>query len=184
LAGKDTKRPLEASVEFTIKSSLEIQPGERCEDAIEAAEVAKESHLLPPDGDNTTTATGNQMAELVEQATHALVQMDNAPSALGRGEGAVSNLNIVVNEGTSRVGSWQPLLEKLQLFKDVVDKIAEVRYLTKYILNLLSRNGTLRFQVHPYAKMAWSILSAIPQVCQHTTENLSFRHPDGRSSRR
>ena len=50
---------------------------------------------------------------------------------------------------------------------DVVDKIAEVRYLTKYILNLLSHNGTLRFQVHPYAKMAWSILSAVPQVCRH-----------------
>ena len=71
----------------------------------------------------------------------------------------------LVDEVTSRVGSWQPLLEKLQLFKDVVDKIAEVRYLSKYILCSTSHNGTLRFQVHPYAKMAWSILNAIPQVC-------------------
>jgi hypothetical protein len=178
---------MQASVEPTINSSPEIQPSERIESTIEAAKVAKESHLLPlgfGHGDDTTTATDNQMAEGVERATHTLVQMDNAPLALGRGEDAVSNLNIVVNEITSRIGSWQPLLEKLQLFKGVVDKIAEVRYLTKYILSSLSHNGTLCFQVHPYAKMAWSILSAIPQVCQHATENLSFRHPDGRSSRR
>jgi hypothetical protein len=75
----------------------------------------------------------------------------------------------------SRVGSWQPLLEKLQLFKDVVDKIAEVFYLAKYISSSLSHGRTLRFQVHPYAKMAWAILSAILQVCHHATENLSFR---------
>jgi hypothetical protein len=176
LAVQDTKRPQQASIEFTISSSPVIQPGERIESGIEAANVARESHLLPPGfghGDDTTTAADNQMAEGVERAMHALVQMDNAPLALSRGEGAVSNPNTVVNEVTSQVGSWQPLLEKLQLFKDVVDKIAEVCYLAKYILSVLSHNGTLRFQVHPYAKMAWSILSAIPQVCHHhATENL------------
>jgi len=146
LVGKDTKCPPQASLEFTINSPSVSQPGERAESAIDAAEVAKESNLLAPGfghADNTMTATDNQMVEGINQATHALVQMDNAPSAIGRGEDAVSSLNTVVNEITGRVGSWQPLLEKLQLFKDVVDKITEV---------------------HPYAKMAWSILSAIPQA--------------------
>jgi hypothetical protein len=151
LAVKDTKRPLQASVEFTVNSFPVIQPGERIESAVEAAKVAKESNLLPPgfgDGDDTTTATDKQMADGVEQATHALVQMDNAPLALGRGEDAVSNLNTVVNEITSRVGSWQPLLEKLQLFKDVVDKIAEVCYLAEYIPSLLS-HGDFAFSGSP-----------------------------------
>jgi hypothetical protein len=176
LAVQDTKCPQQASIEFTINSSPVIQPGKHIESGIESAKVARESHLLSPDfghRDDITTATDNQMAEGVERAMHAFVQMDNAPLALGRGEGAVNNLNTVVNETTSRVGSWQPLLEKLQLFKDIVDKIAEVCYLAKYILSVLSHNRPLRFQVHPYAKMAWSILSAIPQVCHHhATENL------------
>jgi hypothetical protein len=136
LVVKDTKRPLQASVEFIINYSPVIQLGEPIESRIEAARVARESHSLPPGfshGDDTTTATDNRMAEGVEQATNALVRMDNAPSALGRSEGAVSDLNTVVNEISSRVGPWQPLLEKLQLFKDVVDKIAEVCHLARYI---------------------------------------------------
>jgi hypothetical protein len=96
----------------------------------------------------------------------------------------VGKLDTVINEITGRAGSWQPLLEKLQLFKDVMDKITEVCYLAKYVPISISHDGTLRFQVHPYAKMAWSILSAIPQVCYLATENLSFRCLDRRSSRR
>ncbi|TDL20643.1 hypothetical protein BD410DRAFT_871159, partial [Rickenella mellea] len=41
---------------------------------------------------------------------------------------------------TSLTDTWQPLLNKLKIFSELVDKIAEV--------------------VHPYAKMAWSVLSA------------------------
>ena len=82
LTVKDTKHPLQASVEFTIDSSLVIQPGEPIKNAIEAAEVTKESHLpgFSHSGD-TVTATDNQMAEGVERVTHALVRMDNASSA-------------------------------------------------------------------------------------------------------
>jgi hypothetical protein len=187
LAVKDTKHHLQASVELTFNSPAVIQPSERIESGIETAKVAKESNLLPPaigHGNVTTTASDKKLAEGVEQAAHALVQMDNAPSVLGRGEDTVGKLDTVVNEITSRVGSWQPLLEKLQLFKDVMDKVTEVCYLAKYIPRSRSHDGTLRFQVHPYAKMAWSILSAIPQVCHHATGNLSFRCLDRRSSRR
>jgi len=108
--------------------------------------------------------------------------MDNAPLALGRGEGAVGNLNTVVNETTSRVGSWQPLLEKLQLFKDIVDKIAEVCYLAKYILSVLSHNGTFAFSGSPVCE------NGLEHPKCHSAgmcygESL-FRCPNGRSSRR
>jgi len=96
--------------------------------------------LLPgfDDSNDTMTATDNQMVDGVERATQALVPMDNAPLALHRRESV-----------TSRVGSWQPLLEKLQLFKDVVDKIAEVCYLAKYISSSLSHI--------PWPQSSWSV---------------------------
>jgi hypothetical protein len=81
LAVKDTK-PLQASVELAFNSPAMIQPGERIESAIEAAKGAKESNLLPPgfgDGDDTMTASDENLAEGVKQVAHALVQMDNAP---------------------------------------------------------------------------------------------------------
>ncbi|TDL15113.1 WD40 repeat-like protein [Rickenella mellea] len=52
---------------------------------------------------------------------------------------AVDKANDGIGQLTALNDTWQPLLAKLKSFSDLVDKIAEV---------------------HPYAKMAWSVLSA------------------------
>jgi hypothetical protein len=84
------------------------------------------------------------MAEAVNQATQTVNQMDNAPSALVSGEDTVNNLNTVVGQIVTIAEPLTPLLEKLQLFADVVDKIAEVCDIAEYIPGF-SNNGSLCF---------------------------------------
>lgn len=89
----------------------------------------EQSNSVPPiagrTGD-TTTAGGDTMAEAINQATDAVDQMNTGPSALGRGEETLNNLNTVVGQIATVAGPFEPLFEKLRLFTGVMDKIAEV----------------------------------------------------------
>jgi hypothetical protein len=66
------------------------------------------------------------MVEEVNNAEQAEQQMHLVPSAIGRGEGALDDLNSIASNIISVVELWQPLLENVQLFMNVMDKIAEV----------------------------------------------------------
>ena len=56
--------------------------------------------------------------------------------------------------------TWEIALDRVAGIVDVVDKIAEVASIP-----FITSNRTLtKLQIHPYAKMAWSILSFIPKA--------------------
>jgi len=85
-------------------------------------------------------AAGLNMKQAVVQGKDALDHMKSAPSSVVEPiQGATDASTTVTNNIKSVSDTWGPLLQKIKLFSELVDKIAEV---------------------HPYAKMAWSILSA------------------------
>jgi len=142
------------SVQFTIDTSPPIQSGEGIESATEGVEQSNFPQPSVRPTSNTATAPDHLLAEAVNRATDAVDQMNNAPSALGRGEDTVNNINTAVGQIATLAAPFEPLLEKLQLFTDAMNKIAEV---------------------HPYAKMAWSVVAAIPKTLLaqiHRDENI------------
>ena len=66
------------------------------------------------------------MEEAVKQGKVALDGMKQDPSAVNAIQGAVDNSAIVINTINSVSGFWHPLVEKLKLFSELVDSIAEV----------------------------------------------------------
>ncbi|KIM75554.1 hypothetical protein PILCRDRAFT_669545 [Piloderma croceum F 1598] len=76
----------------------------------------------------------------VAQAKDALVHMKLAPSSFEPIQGVVDTSVVVVTNIESLSNTWGPFLQKVKLFSELVDGIAHV---------------------HPYANMAWNILSAV-----------------------
>lgn len=66
------------------------------------------------------------MEEAVKQGKVALDGMKQDPSAVNAIQGAVDNSAIVIDAINSVSGFWHPLVEKLKLFSELVDSIAEV----------------------------------------------------------
>ncbi|KAF8726639.1 hypothetical protein AX14_007619 [Amanita brunnescens Koide BX004] len=88
-------------------------------------------------------ATEVNMEEAVVQGNDALLQMKMAPSSFEPIQGAIDTSVATATVIKSLSDTWDPLLQKVELFTKLVDGIAEV---------------------HPYANMAWSILSAVPKT--------------------
>jgi hypothetical protein len=98
----DKKRTLDLDsvVEFTITAAS----------ATSATPVTAEAH----------------MTEEVNNAEEAEQQMHIASSVLSRSEGALGDLTSITGNIISVVELWQPLLNNVQLFMNVMDKVAEV----------------------------------------------------------
>jgi hypothetical protein len=95
----DKKRTLDLDsvVEFTIT-------------AASATPVTVEAHMM----------------EEVKNAEEAEQQMHTTSSVLSHGEGALGDLPSITGNIISVVELWQPLLNNVQLFMNVMDKVAEV----------------------------------------------------------
>ena len=67
------------------------------------------------------------MGEAVAQGKDALDLMKPAPSSFEPIQGVVDTSATVINNAKSMSNTWGPLLQKLKLFTELVDKFAEVR---------------------------------------------------------
>ena len=74
----------------------------------------------------SSNAAHMEMDSNVARATAAFEQMRMAPSALERIQGAVGASTTIVENTTSIADTWDPLLQRLKLFTDIVDGISEV----------------------------------------------------------
>jgi hypothetical protein len=68
------------------------------------------------------------MEEAVTQGKQALENMASTPSSVERVQKAVDASETVTDGVTSIVNTWGPLLDKLKIFTEIVDKISEVEY--------------------------------------------------------
>ncbi|KAF8508838.1 hypothetical protein JB92DRAFT_2832202 [Gautieria morchelliformis] len=87
-------------------------------------------------------ALKGQLNEAVGKVT-VLNNMNPAPSRIIGAGNVVGIISTTNNTLIPIMVAWDPLLEKIKLFSKIVDGISEV---------------------HPYAKMAWSILSSVQKV--------------------
>ena len=71
-------------------------------------------------------AAGLNMEEAVAQGKDALVHMNLAPSSSGPIQGAVDTSFAVVANIKSLSTTWSPFLDKVKLFSELVDGIAQV----------------------------------------------------------
>ena len=100
---------------------------------------------------------------VVVEANTAADAMKLTPTLLEGIPGLVEASTKVVATATPIVDTWDPLLQKIKLFTEAVDTISEVRFTSIEYLFLLT---SVRIEkVHPYAKIAWSILSTAYKVC-------------------
>ena len=103
------------------------------------------------------------VVDVVDEANTAADAMKLAPTQLERIPGLIDASTEVVATATSIVDTWDPLLQKIKLFTNAVDTISEVRFTLIWYLFLLT---SVRIEkVHPYAKIAWSIISTAYKVC-------------------
>ncbi|KAN0107633.1 hypothetical protein V8E52_009952, partial [Russula decolorans] len=83
-----------------------------------------------------------QMDEAVDQGRTTLDNMKPVPLLLSA-DGAVADVVSATRSINTISAAWTPLLEKIERYTKIVDKISEV---------------------HPYAKMAWTVLSAAHKI--------------------
>jgi hypothetical protein len=74
-----------------------------------------------------SNATHAEMSEGVTRATTTFEQMMVAPSTLERIGDAVSASNSIVDTMMSTAATWDPLIQRLKIFTEIVDRISEVR---------------------------------------------------------
>ena len=101
------------------------------------------------------------------QATDAIIKTAEAASVPGSAPMVVGLLSSGVDTGanvTTKVQTfettWGVLLKRMELFNKIVADIAQVfsaNYPTLHSLNTT--------QIHPYASLAWSVISSATQVC-------------------
>lgn len=112
---------------------------------------------------------GGKIAFMVTvKAVEIKAALDQVAASLSSPEGS-HLLTHTVDAGKSvyqiaqnGVNNWSPLLEKLDIFSNIMGNVAEVGVPTS--MHEYSIHRILYLQVHPYAKMAWSILDAVYQV--------------------
>ncbi|KAI0271313.1 hypothetical protein BC834DRAFT_1030808 [Gloeopeniophorella convolvens] len=98
----------------------------------------------------STSSDGPDPADPLQVADRSLVRAEKAATGLGGAQGLPLELLNAVDEAPDQLekvadlyDTWKVALGNVKLVVDVVDKIAEI---------------------HPWAKMAWSILSCIPKT--------------------
>jgi hypothetical protein len=67
-----------------------------------------------------------EMSDGVRRATTAFEQMTVAPSTLERIEDAVGTSTTIVGNMKSITATWDPLIQRIKLFTEIVDRISEV----------------------------------------------------------
>lgn len=75
-----------------------------------------------------TNAANMNMNQALAQEKHAVELMKSAPSlpVLGDLQVAEDTLNTVIDDTVSLTGSWGPFIEKVKMFTEMMDKVAEV----------------------------------------------------------
>jgi hypothetical protein len=66
------------------------------------------------------------MNEAVDQANVAYEQMVSSPSALVDAVGVADDITPTVDDVLTKAVAWEPLLERIKLYTEIVDKITEV----------------------------------------------------------
>jgi hypothetical protein len=108
-------------------------------------------------------ATQRQMDDAVEQGKQAMEQIISALPPIAPLSGAAVAVTLTTAQLSSSTNSWVSLLSKVKRFMTITDRISEVRHV-KYLTHFTHADIVL-VKVHPYAKMAWDILSVAHKVC-------------------
>lgn len=64
----------------------------------------------------------------------------------------------------SIIDTWEPLLEKIQLFSRLAEGLSEVRSISKFDTFCCSFQPIILFKVHPYAATAYNVIAAAYKV--------------------
>jgi hypothetical protein len=118
---------------------------------------------------NSDEASSVQMDNAVDQATTSfrnIVSSSSCVDAVDVAGNTISSIDSVL----TRTALWEPLLEKIKLCTEIADKIAEVLF-RKYFRPIPL---TFMTQIHPYAKMAWSVLSVAHKACYRNMLTLTL----------
>jgi hypothetical protein len=100
----------------------------------------------------------------IDGAIKRVEDMKSPPSGLEASQQAVDSSGEAKEAIVSEANPWLPLLDSLELFVKAVDDIAEVRVVVVDCFGLVVNDVLLLIQIHPYAKMAWSLLTFVYKV--------------------
>ena len=115
--------------------------------------------------ESSTTALSRAMDPLPEVAAQLA-----RPGPLGTFiSGASATVSIATSAPSGLVGPLETLLGSLQTVVKIGDEIAKV---SKY--RTLSHTALNVSQIHPWASLAWSVLSAIPKVSRLPFDGMRF----------
>ncbi|TFK52691.1 hypothetical protein OE88DRAFT_1807559, partial [Heliocybe sulcata] len=108
---------------------------------------------------------GRSQIAQVEQLMGQLSLGQHAVAAASHAEGAISGIDQVAASVSDNQDIWQSLINKLGRLCEAADAVSEVRpfFLVKPSLNK-------QCQIHPYAKMALTVISAGLKVVVHGAE--------------
>ena len=110
------------------------------------------------------SAAQNLIAErAVGQANSDFSDLRQAPNPLQQSALAISSVYDVADDIMSTAEVWAPFIKNLCTIMNVVDSMTEVRRQ----LHVFSPTSSSNSQIHPYARAAWGILSALPKVCRN-----------------
>ena len=114
------------------------------------------------------------MHQNIQQTSIAAGGLDSGPSTQ-----LADNIAAAISEAPQQVAEiiapWEPLLQKIDKFVELTEKISEVGFLYYYKYVLCETNSSPA-QVHPYAKMASSVILSAYKVCTIITEIKRFSH--------
>jgi hypothetical protein len=105
-----------------------------------------------------------QIASVIDGAIKRVEDMESPSAGLEASQQVVDSSGEVKEAIVSEANPWLPLLDSLKLFVKAVDDIAEVRVIVVNCFRLAVNDVLLLIQIHPYAKMAWSLLTFVYKV--------------------
>jgi hypothetical protein len=121
--------------------------------------------FIPTANVESNEATGNgPIALLMEGTSNDVDHMQVRQGQLSALEGLIGEVDTAAQDMENTYEVWQPLLERINTVVEVVDTISEVVYLQSSGSSLFL---TFSDQIHPYVRMAWSVLSLPVDVSGH-----------------
>ena len=124
-------------------------------DTANHASAAKLSLKIKPVSDGKK----EDMREAVTQVGRQ--DIAGLPSMVADVTGVVQAADSFVQGAVSFTETWSPILDKLEALQRIGDCLSEVSPFIAFFILDISQPAT---KVHPYAKIAWSILNFIPKV--------------------
>ena len=104
-----------------------------------------------------------ETSEAVRQAQEATEDMRGLATPIQGANTGIDKANAAAASIVQAADILNPLLSKITVFNNIIKEIAEVRYTPDR--SLISRKRlNVALKVHPYAKMAWKILSLAHDV--------------------